>query len=158
MLSPDGVPTSRYYEFLDQSQSGRVLAQAVEEAYRDLFQLRRDAQNMGRPEVKGKIKTLTQGKVSDAVVDKMAMTFLALAGLAVSTRLVPPATTRSPRRRRVQLPPTDVRRTRLRRTLASIATSSATRLPSSSVGSSTTSSCTFPTPATPPSTRRCSGR
>jgi hypothetical protein len=82
LLSPDGVPSSRYYEFLDQSQSGRVLAEAVEEAYGDLFQLRRDAQNMGRPEVKGKIKTLTQGKVSDAVVDKMAMTFLALANLA----------------------------------------------------------------------------
>jgi hypothetical protein len=82
LLSPDGVPTSRYYEFLDQSQSARVLAVALEEAYGDLFQLRRDAQNMGRPEVKGKIKTLTQGKVSDAVVDKMAMTFLALANLA----------------------------------------------------------------------------
>lgn len=81
-LSPDGAPTSRYYEFLDQSQSGRVLAEGVEEAYGDLFQLRRDAQSMGRPEVKGKIKTLTQGKVSDQVVDKMAMTFLALAELA----------------------------------------------------------------------------
>jgi uncharacterized protein DUF5343 len=81
-LSPDGVPTSRYYEFLDQSQSGRVLAEGVEEAYGDLFQLRRDAQSMPRPEVKGKIKTLTQGKVSDAVVDKMTMTFLALAALA----------------------------------------------------------------------------
>ncbi|MDP1793784.1 MAG: DUF5343 domain-containing protein [Acidimicrobiales bacterium] len=82
LLSPDGVPTPRYYEFLDQSQSARVLAVALEEAYGDLFQLRRDAQNMGRPELKGKIKTLTQGKVSDAVVDKMAMTFLALANLA----------------------------------------------------------------------------
>jgi Family of unknown function (DUF5343) len=82
LLSPDGVPTPRYYEFLDQSQSGRVLAEAIEEAYGDLFQLRRDAYGMSRSELKGKIKTLTQGQVSDAVVDKMAMTFLGLVGLA----------------------------------------------------------------------------
>jgi hypothetical protein len=81
-LSPDGVPTSRYYEFLDPSQSGRVLAEALEEAYADLFQLRRDAQRMERAELRGKIKTLTQGRVSDGVVDKMAMTFLGFAKLA----------------------------------------------------------------------------
>ncbi len=81
-LSPDGVPTSRYYEFLDQSQSGRVLAEGLEEAYTDLFQLRRDAYKMERPELKGKIKTLTQGSVSDAVVDKMALTFQGLSKLA----------------------------------------------------------------------------
>jgi hypothetical protein len=77
-LSADGVPTGRYYEFLDQGQSARVLAQAIEEAYADLFQIRRDAQTMERAELKGKIKTLTQGQVSDSVVDKMAMTFQAL--------------------------------------------------------------------------------
>lgn len=81
-LSPDGVPTPRYYEFLDQSQSGRVLAEALEVAYADLFQLRRDAQRMERPELKGKIKTLTQGGVSDTVVDKMALTFQGLCKLA----------------------------------------------------------------------------
>lgn len=37
---------------------------------------------MTRADLKGKIKTLTQGQVSDGVVDKMAMTFLALAQLA----------------------------------------------------------------------------
>jgi len=82
LLSPDGVPTPRYYEFMDQSQSGRVLAEAIEEAYGDLFQLRRDAYSMSRPELKGKIKTLTQGQVSDHVVDKMAVTFLGLVDLA----------------------------------------------------------------------------
>jgi hypothetical protein len=54
-----------------------VLAEAVEEAYADLFQLRRDAQNMERAELKGKFKTLTQGQVSDAVIDKMVGTFQA---------------------------------------------------------------------------------
>lgn len=82
LLTDDGTPTHRYYEFLDQRQSGRVLAEAVEEAYADLFQVRRDAQNMERAELKGKIKTLTQGQYSDNVVDKMAMTFKALADAA----------------------------------------------------------------------------
>ena len=37
---------------------------------------------MERSELKGKIKTLTQGSVSDAVVDKMALTFQGLSKLA----------------------------------------------------------------------------
>jgi hypothetical protein len=82
LLTSDGVPTNRYFEFMDQSQSGRVLAEALEEAYADLFQIRRDAQNMDRAELRGKIKTLTQGQVSDSVVDKMAMTFMAFAAQA----------------------------------------------------------------------------
>ncbi|HLH64360.1 MAG TPA: DUF5343 domain-containing protein [Solirubrobacteraceae bacterium] len=81
-LTPDGAPTDRYFEFMDQTQSGRVLAEALEEAYADLFQLRRDAQNMERSELRGRLKTLTQGQVSDAVIERMAMTFQALAKLA----------------------------------------------------------------------------
>ncbi|HEX4009407.1 MAG TPA: DUF5343 domain-containing protein [Solirubrobacteraceae bacterium] len=45
LVSADGTPTPRYFEFMDQTQSGRVLAEAVEDAYADLFQIRRDAQN-----------------------------------------------------------------------------------------------------------------
>lgn len=82
LLSPDGAPTARYYEFLDQSQSGRVLAEAIEEAYADIFQLRRDAQNMERADLKGKFRTLTQGQTGDSVIDKVVMTFQALAKLA----------------------------------------------------------------------------
>jgi hypothetical protein len=37
---------------------------------------------MDRPELRGKIKTLTQGRVSDGVVDKMALTFLGFAKFA----------------------------------------------------------------------------
>lgn len=78
-LTADGSPTERYFQFLDQSQSGRVLAEGIREAYADLFQLNRNAHTMGKPDLKGKIETLTQGKPSDTVVDKMAMTFQALA-------------------------------------------------------------------------------
>jgi hypothetical protein len=82
LLSADGSPTQRYFEFLDQSQAARVLAEGMEEAYADLYQLNRNAHNLPRADLLGKIKTLTQGQASDSVVGKMAMTFTALAGLA----------------------------------------------------------------------------
>lgn len=82
LLSPDGAPTQRYFEFLNQSHAGRVLAEGVEEAYADLYQLNRNAHTLPRQDLVGKMKTLTQGKSSDAVVGKMATTFLALAEYA----------------------------------------------------------------------------
>jgi uncharacterized protein DUF5343 len=78
LLSSDGTPTDRYFHFLDQTQAQQVLAEGIREAYSDLFQLNRDAQDMPKAELKGKIKTLTQGKVSDNVVEKMAITFQGL--------------------------------------------------------------------------------
>ena len=78
LLASDGTPTDRYFRFLDQTQAEQVLAEGIREAYADLFQLNRDAQTMPKAELKGKIKTLTQGKVSDNVVDKMAITFQGL--------------------------------------------------------------------------------
>lgn len=81
-LSADGTPQQRYFDFLDQSQAGRVLAEAVEDAYADLYQLDRKAHEGSRAELIGKIKTLTRGQASDSVVAKMASTFTALAGLA----------------------------------------------------------------------------
>lgn len=77
-LQPSGAPAPRYFEFLDQTQSGRVLADALREAYGDIFELRTDAQKMTRDEVKNKLKTLTQGQFSDDVLGKMATTFVAL--------------------------------------------------------------------------------
>lgn len=81
-LQPSGAPTPRYFEFLDQTQSGRVLAEAMREAYSDLFELKTDAQKMTRDEVKNKLKTLTQGQFSADVLGKMASTFVAFAGEA----------------------------------------------------------------------------
>jgi hypothetical protein len=81
-LAPGGAPTSRYFEFLDQTQSGRVLAEAMREAYGDLFELNTSAQTMSRDEIKNKLKTLTQGQFSDDVLGKMATTFVALAAEA----------------------------------------------------------------------------
>lgn len=77
-LSETGEPTQRYYDFLDQTQSKKILAVGIQEAYEDLFNLRRDAQNMAQDEVKNKLKTLTQGQKGDKVIDAMARTFKTL--------------------------------------------------------------------------------
>lgn len=81
-IADDGRPLQRYFEYLDQSKSGRVLADGITDAYEDLFQVNINANRMTKAEVLGKLKTLTQGQNSEAVLDKMAMTFSALCTLA----------------------------------------------------------------------------
>lgn len=81
-IDESGVPTKRYYSFLDQTESGKVLAEAVRDAYEDLFAVNKKAQDLSVEAVKNKLKTLTQGQKSDNVVGLMAATFKALAGLA----------------------------------------------------------------------------
>lgn len=82
MLDENSQPTQRYYDFLDQSQSKIVIKEGIEEAYEDLFNIRKDAQNMTNEEVKNKLKTLTQGQKSDKVIGCMAMTFKTLCDYA----------------------------------------------------------------------------
>lgn len=77
-IDENGVPEQRYYEFLDPANSGKVLAEAIEDAYGDLFDIRKDAQNMDVAQVRGKFKSLTQGQKSDNVINNMAATFTAL--------------------------------------------------------------------------------
>lgn len=81
-LNETGEPTQRYYDFLDQTQSKQILAQGIQEAYEDLFNLRKDAQNMSQEEVKNKLKTLTQGQKGEKVVELMAKTFKTLCDYA----------------------------------------------------------------------------
>lgn len=81
-IDESGVPTKRYYAFLDQTESGKVLAEAVREAYDDLFAVNKKAQDLSVEAAKNKLKTLTQGQKSDNVVGLMAMTFKGLCGLA----------------------------------------------------------------------------
>ena len=77
-IDESGVPQQRYFEYLDETQSGRVLAQGIQEAYADLFRVNNKAHELSQKEIKNKLKTLTQGTKSDAVLDKMTMTFVAL--------------------------------------------------------------------------------
>jgi Family of unknown function (DUF5343) len=99
-IDDNGVPTQRYFDFLDQGQSGRMLAEGIRDAYSDLFNVNRNAQNMTVDEVKNKLKTLTLGQKSDNVVSLMANTFKALSDLA-DWKAAPPTVVSVP------MPPAD---------------------------------------------------
>lgn len=81
-LDANAVPTERYFKFLDQSQSKLVLAEAIKEAYGDLFAVKTKANELSQQETKNKFRTLTQGKISDTVLHLMANTFKALVNYA----------------------------------------------------------------------------
>ena len=82
LLDDQGRPTQRYFAFLDQTQSAAILAEAVREAYSDLFAVNINAQNLSKVDLVNKFKTLSQGGFSEAVLDKMATTFQSLVKLA----------------------------------------------------------------------------
>lgn len=82
LLNDTGEPTQRYYDFLDQTQSKKIIAIGIQEAYEDLFNINKDAQNMSQEDVKNKLKTLTQGSKGDKVIDSMARTFKTLCDYA----------------------------------------------------------------------------
>lgn len=81
-LDDGGRPIDRYFRFLDQTQAERVLAEGIREAYADLFQVNVKAHTMSRQALINKFKTLSQGKISDSVLNKMALTFTNLVKLA----------------------------------------------------------------------------
>lgn len=77
-IDPNGIPQDRYFKFLDQTQSKKVLAEAIHDTYSDLFKVNKKANEMAANEVKNKLKTLTQGTKTDKVLSLMANTFVAL--------------------------------------------------------------------------------
>lgn len=77
-LDANGIPQQRYFNYLDENQSKNVLAEGIQEAYEDLFRVNKNAQDMSQEQVKGKLKSLTQGQYTDAVLNNMARTFIAL--------------------------------------------------------------------------------
>jgi len=81
-LDEGGIPTERYFKFLDQSCSKLMVAEGVREAYVDLFNLNVSAHTMTQAEIEGKFKTLTNGSKSPATITQMAKTFAALCGYA----------------------------------------------------------------------------
>ena len=81
-IDESGVPTQRYYDYLDEENSKSVLAIGIREAYGDLFAVNQKAYEMTSQKVKLKLKSLLHGKKSDAVLKKMATTFVTLCSLA----------------------------------------------------------------------------
>ncbi|MCU0416328.1 MAG: DUF5343 domain-containing protein [Cytophagaceae bacterium] len=82
LIDANGTPTSKYYEFIDQSQTAKVLATCIEEGYSDLFAINKQAYKMTEEEVKNKLKTLTQGTIEENILKLMAKTFKALTEIA----------------------------------------------------------------------------
>ena len=80
-LDSNGVPTERYFQFLDNSQSKYILSDAIKEVYSDLFQINIRANEMSEIEVKNKLKTIFQGKKSDDVLRLIGKTFKGLCEL-----------------------------------------------------------------------------
>lgn len=81
-IDDNGTPTQRYFDFLDDNQSARILADGIRDAYEDLFRLNKRAHTLTRADITGKLKSLTEGKKSEKVIDNMARTFLELSKLA----------------------------------------------------------------------------
>jgi hypothetical protein len=82
LLSDSGEPTTRYFEFLDGTESRRVLADAIQEAYADLYAVNKEAHKLPQSDLQEKMKTISQGQFSEAVLAKMSTTFKTLSELA----------------------------------------------------------------------------
>lgn len=102
-LDDDGSPTDRYYKYLDQSQAALVLAESIRHAYGDLFALNINANEFSKDEFIGKVKTLSQGKLTDNVMNFMFLTFSNLVEQADFTS-PPPKKTDDPPKPKVDPP------------------------------------------------------
>lgn len=79
-LSADGSPTSRYHEYRNTAQSKRIMAEAIREAYGDLFTIKAIPTNSDRALIEGKFKSVHNTSPNTAKL--MAGTFYALLDLA----------------------------------------------------------------------------
>jgi hypothetical protein len=103
-LNDDGAPTDRYYAFLDQTQAPRVLADGIRDAFDDLFQVNINANTLQKGDLINKFRTLSQGQLSDSVMDKLATTFTELCKLADFQSASPPMKEEAATKREV-IPP-----------------------------------------------------
>lgn len=79
-LTPDGKPTERYNAYRDHSKSQRIMAEAIKEAYSDIFLIKSHPTPADKSSIEGKFKSYHN--VSDGVSKVMANTFYALLALA----------------------------------------------------------------------------
>lgn len=79
-VDDNGVPTDRYKQYRDPAISRAVMAEALRDAYSDLFKVNQRAQDLTNPQLTGAVKRIT-GR-TDSVSQKVATTFKGLAKLA----------------------------------------------------------------------------
>ena len=88
-LSQDGTPTQRYHDYRDKSRSKAVMADALREAYEDLFHINEKPTSADRPAIEGKFKSVHNA--TDRIASEQAKTFEALLKLADLDGAKPPA-------------------------------------------------------------------
>jgi hypothetical protein len=79
-LSQDGTPTQRYHDYRDKSRSKTVMADALREAYEDLFHINEKPTSADRAAIEGKFKSVHNA--TDRIASEQAKTFEALLKLA----------------------------------------------------------------------------
>jgi hypothetical protein len=87
-LSVDGSPTQRYHEYRNLAQSKKVMAEALREAYGDLFTIKANPTSADRDLIEGKFKSVHNATPSTAKL--MASTFYSLLALADFSGLTEP--------------------------------------------------------------------
>lgn len=95
-LSADGKPTQRYNDYRDHSRSKQIMAQALRDAYGDIFLIKEHPTNADKQAIEGKFKSFHN--VSDNVAGLMTKTFLGmlpLADLSAKSAAVPTVTKES---------------------------------------------------------------
>lgn len=79
-LTADGVPTKRYHDYRDKSRSKLVMADALREAYEDLFHINEKPTTSDRAAIEGKFKSVHNA--TDRVAAEQAKTFFSLLKLS----------------------------------------------------------------------------
>lgn len=79
-LSPDGKPTSKYHAYRDHSRSKFVMADALRDAYSDIFLIKENPGPADKVAIAGKFKSYHNA--SDNTSSLMTKTFLSLVDLA----------------------------------------------------------------------------
>lgn len=79
-LTADGAPTQRYRDFLDETRSRRILADALREAYGDIFTIKTKPTKSDKKLIAGKFKSTFN--LSETSAERTASTFLSLLELA----------------------------------------------------------------------------
>lgn len=79
-LSPDGKPTTRYHSYRNHSESKKIMADAIREAYSDIFLIKEHPSDADKEAIKGKFKSFHNA--SNSVANFMMRTFYELLKLS----------------------------------------------------------------------------
>ena len=81
-LSDDARPTMLYFRYLDEVLSKKVLAEAIRNAYSDLFILDEKANELNFGSIKNRMKMICEGRLNNNTITSNTATFAALCELA----------------------------------------------------------------------------